>query len=159
VETFFQKYVAGSTPIPYQEVLAKAGIVLELPTTKQELTLGNVNFTVDATTQQFKVENTVGLNTFGRNLGYQAGDMLLKLNKQEITFSNYLPIFESFKENGKEGEKVRITVLREVKGRKKKVVLKALTESVEITTKYKISWMANPSPAQLALQKQWLGLP
>lgn len=159
VGAFLKNYVSGNTPIPYQDVLAKAGIQLDLPTTRRELTLGNVNFTVDSETQRFVVSNTVGLNSFGRKLGYQAGDALLKLNKEEITFSNYLPIFEEFKQNGKEGEKVHITVQREVKGKQKKVVLKALAESVEITTKYKISWIENPRPEQLLLRKNWLALP
>jgi C-terminal processing protease CtpA/Prc len=159
VGVFFGKYVAGSTPILYKEVLAKVGINLELPTTRRELTLGNVNFTVDNETQQFVVTNTVGLNSFGRKLGYKAGDILYKLNKDEITFSNYLPIFENFKLNGVAGKKVRFTVLRDVNEKQKKVVLKALAETVEVRTKYNISWMENVTPEQLALQKQWLGLP
>jgi predicted metalloprotease with PDZ domain len=159
VAIFFENHVAGSTPIPYQDVLFKAGIQLELPSKERELTLGNVNFSVDAETQRFVVTNTVGLNSFGRKLGYQAGDILLKLNKQEITFKNYLAFFEDFKKNGREGERVRFTVLREKKGKQKKVVLKAIAESVEISANYKISWIQNPTSDQLKLKKNWLGLP
>lgn len=157
IQSFLVRYVQEPNPLPYDELFEVVGIRFQPPTTTNEITLGNVNFTVDAETGRFVVSNLVGMNAFGHELGYQAGDQLLKLNKQEVNFSNYLPIFDDFKSNAAPGDKVKVEVLREVNGKTKKVVLKARAMEVENETGYALELVENPSPTQLTLRNKWLG--
>lgn len=157
IEAFLIKYVQEPNSLPYQELFEIVGIDYQLPETVQEITLGNINFTVVNETQRFVVSNLVGMNPFGHELGYQPNDQLLALNKQDVNFSNYLPIFEEFKATAQPGDKVQVVVLREVKGKKKKVKLKAKAMEVETQTDFELTLMDNPSPKQLRLRNKWLG--
>ncbi len=158
IEDFLIRYVEGPEPLPYQELFETVGIDYKLPETVSEITLGNINFTVNAETERFVVSNLVGMNAFGHELGYQAEDELLSLNKQEVNFNNYLPIFETFKNTATPGDKVTIEVLREVSGKKKKIKLKAKAMEVETKTEFNLQLMENPSPEQLQLRNRWLGI-
>lgn len=157
IEAYLIKYVQEPNSLPYQELFEIVGIDYQLPETVQEITLGNINFTIDNETQRFVVSNLVGMNPFGHELGYQPNDQLLALNKQDVNFNNYLPIFEEFKATAQPGDKVQVVVLREVKDKKKKVKLKAKAMEVETKTGFELTLMDNPSPQQLRLRNKWLG--
>ncbi|MEM8894457.1 MAG: peptidase M61 [Bacteroidota bacterium] len=158
IEDFLVRYVEGPEPLPYQELFEIVGIDYLLPEKISEITLGNVNLTVNAESQRFVVSNLIGMNAFGHELGYQPEDELLSLNKQEVDFNNYLPIFEEFKSTAVPGDKVTIEVLREVNGQKKKIKLKAKAMEIETKTEFDIQFMENPSPRQLELRNKWLGI-
>lgn len=157
IKDFLLQYVEGPEALPYQELFDIVGIEYQLPQKVSQITLGNVNFTVDASTERFVVSNLVGMNAFGHELGYQPDDQLLTLNKQEVNFNNYLPIFEAFKNTAKPGDKVKVEVLREVNGKMKKVKLKAKAMEVETETDFDLILMEDANSAQLDLRNKWLG--
>lgn len=157
IKDFLDTYVAGSSPLPYADLFDIVGIEFSRPEMVKTISLGNVNFTLNPETERFVVANEIGMDAFGRAIGYQEGDEILSLNKQEVDFNNYLEIFEDFKANTEPGDKVKITVLRDKNGKLKKTKLKATAVEVENKTDFEISVMESATAQQRKLREAWLG--
>ncbi|MCV9388891.1 M61 family metallopeptidase [Reichenbachiella ulvae] len=152
---FFDQYVAGGTPIPYGDFLGKAGIDFDSGESTKELSLGQIGFAVHDTL--LMIQSVSKANAFGREMGYQQGDIFLEFDGEDIDISNYQELFAAYKENHEVGDKIKIIVLRENEdGELKKVKLKARAIEVEVTKDSKISLNPDATEEQLALRKAWL---
>lgn len=154
VGDFLRKYVSGSTPIPYQEILAKAGVDFQASVSKTEITLGKPNFSFNPETQRLVIDGTLNVNKFGREIGYKEGDEMVSLNGDEIKLETIEAQMENFKANTKVGKKIKIVVMRDGK----KVTLKAKAEEVEVKDTFVTKLNATPTPKQLKTRNSWLNI-
>lgn len=113
VGEFLNKYVAGTTPIPYDFYLAKVGV-----TKASEKTPGSIFIKgqtpyigVDKATKIISVRPDVDLNVFFTNLNLKAGDVILAVNGKTYNLDNiYDLITES--ENWKENDPITVKIKR-----------------------------------------------
>ena len=159
---FLNTYVAGSTPLPYKEIFEKVGVELSNSGTQKQWSLGfgqsNISVVQHNGEQRLAIANEGSLNELGKGLALQNGDIVMKMNGIEMPplgpeIQNFLaeqvqmlPELETF----------TYTVLREVDGEKKEVKLSAPNKQVDVPTPVGLSFMENPTEAQLKLRKYWL---
>ncbi|MDW3211601.1 MAG: peptidase M61 [Reichenbachiella sp.] len=157
IREFFSTYVEGTTSIPYEEVLEKVGVAFERARTEKELSLGHLSFSVNESDNRLIIQSIDQMNIFGKEMGYEVGDIIYKFDGVEIDIENYEEEFLAFTDRHQVGDKIQAIVLRsDEKGKLKKVKLKA--EAIEIDRKIESSVMLsdNPSEAQLKLRKAWI---
>ncbi|WP_456461013.1 M61 family metallopeptidase [Reichenbachiella sp.] len=157
IREFFSTYVEGTTSIPYEEVLEKVGVAFERARTEKELSLGHLSFSVNQSDNRLIIQSIDQMNIFGKEMGYEVGDIIYKFDGVEIDIENYEEEFLAFTDRHQVGDKIQAIVLRsDEKGKLKKVKLKA--EAIEIDRKIESSVMLsdNPSEAQLKLRKAWI---
>lgn len=155
---FFSDHVAGKKSISYEVYLSKVGINYSPPLVKTELSLGNISFSVQDKTNRLVINDVGQMNEFGRDLGYQQGDEIVKFDKVEIDIENFEEEFLAFKDRHKLGDKITAVVLRTLdNGKRKKVKLSA--KAVQIKTKSNHSIGINDSATEemLELRKSWVG--
>ncbi len=115
VGEFLNKYVAGTTPIPYDFYLAKVGV-----TKATEKKAGNPfikgqvpYITIDKATKEIAVRPDVE-TAFFKNLGLKAGDKILAVNNKSYNLDNiYDLITES--EGWKENDPITLKIKRGTK--------------------------------------------
>jgi predicted metalloprotease with PDZ domain len=104
VGEFLNKYVAGTTPIPYDFYLAKVGV-----TKATEKKAGNPfikgqtpNITIDKATKEITVRPESESIVFFKNLNLKGGDKILAVNNKSYNLDNIYDLItesESWKEN------------------------------------------------------------
>ena len=158
IRTFFTDYVEGEISIPYETFLSKVGITYTPPTVKQELSLGNISFSVQDKTNRLVVNDVDAMNKFGQDLGYQKGDEIVKFDKVEIDIENFEEEFLAFKDRHKQGDKITAVVLRTLdNGKRKKVKLSAKAIQIKTKSKHSIAINEEATEEMLALRKSWVG--
>jgi predicted metalloprotease with PDZ domain len=113
VGEFLEKYVSGSTPIPYDMYLAKVGII---KTTKKEPTnvflKGQIPYiTVDQQTKEIIVIPNMELNDFYKNLDLKGGDVLVAINDKPYSLTNIYEMI-TVSQTWKEGDAITIKIKR-----------------------------------------------
>ena len=79
-EDFFRQYVAAAEPLPYAEILGKAGLVLE----KREITHAELGFTVERDSSGKAIVRSVESGSPPERSGLRAGDELESLNGESV---------------------------------------------------------------------------
>ena len=154
---FLSVYVAGNKAIPYNSFLERAGIDYRPTSSRKEVELGNIVFGVVENDKRLVINEVDHMNTFGKQMGYKPGDILLLFDGVEIDISNYQSEFEQFPERHLPGDRVKAVVLREdSKGRHRKVKLKAKVVARTIKTDTELSFVINPTSRQEHVRKVWL---
>lgn len=157
VGKFFEKHVAGPEPLPLEEYLAKAGVSLQRNTTIKELTFGGFLPGKNKERNRMEVVTTIGMNSFGKDLGIEKGDLLISVNKIDLTPDVFSEAIQQFKEEFEAGDKVTLVVERQNdKGEWKEVKLKGKAQEVERTISLRISYLPNPTEQQLNVRKMWI---
>ena len=113
VGAFLEKYVAGTTPIPYDFYLSKVGIA---KTSKKEPTnvflKGQMPYiTVDQQTKEIIVIPDMELNDFYTNLGLKGGDILIAINDQPYSLENIYQMI-TVSQAWKEAEAITVKIKR-----------------------------------------------
>ncbi len=114
---FLNTYVAGETPIPYDDYFAKMGVAKAntIVSGNPFLKGGRVPLiTVDQSTKQIKALPDVSNNIFMTSLGIKGNDVLKAFNDKEYNLDNIYDLIMS-SENWKDGEAISVTVTREGK--------------------------------------------
>ena len=132
VGEFLKTYVAGTTPIPYDQYLAKVGV-----TKASEKKAGSVFLKgqapyigVDPQTKQISVRPDIELNSFFTNLNLKPGDVILSINTKPYSLDNiYDLIGES--ENWKENDPITVQIKRGGKDETVKGIVKLPYEESE----------------------------
>lgn len=112
---FLNKYVAGETPIPYNEYFAKMGVVNAKTSISGNPFLkdGRIPLiTVDQSTKQIKALPDVSNNIFLSSLGVKGNDVLLAFNNTEYNLDNIYDLIMS-SETWKEGDNITVKVKRD----------------------------------------------
>ncbi|KAF2519734.1 peptidase M61 [Flavobacterium salilacus subsp. salilacus] len=149
VGEFLNTYVAGSTPIPYDEYFAKMGVTKAIvekpgnPFLKNEQT---PYVTINAAKEIVILPNIEG-NTFMSSLGIQAGDALLSVNDTAYNLDNiYDLIMNSM--SWKEGEPITVTIKRDEKEQ-------VLNGKVQLPTE-EIEGYQSGNDVKVQLRESWL---
>ncbi len=132
VGEFLNTYVAGDTPIPYDDYFAKMGVVKTKVQKPGNPFLKNEQIpyvTVNAAKEIVILPN-IEDNAFMSNLGINAGDVLLSVNDTKYNLDNIYDLIMTSM-NWKEGEPITVTIKR---GDKEQVLngnIKLPTEEIE----------------------------
>ncbi|UXX81191.1 peptidase M61 [Reichenbachiella carrageenanivorans] len=157
VRSFFASYVEGTTPIPYDKFLAKVGVAHVAATTRKELSLGHISFSVNDEDNRLVIQSIDQMNTFGQEMGYEEGDIIYQFDKVDIDIENYEEEFMAFTDRHEAGDKISAVVLRtDENGKTKKIKLKAKAVAIDRKVPATLELMEEPTQAQLALRKAWV---
>lgn len=156
IKDFFKTYVAGDTPLPYDEILGQVGVKYTPSEPYLDFSLGNVGI---GPTEDGGVEvvSTAQIDAMGTALGYQVGDEILKINGQDIPAQGRGQFFSSLKDGFVEGEPVTVEVKRrDETGERQMVTLKANVFKVQKYSDPQLELLEDASEAQVELRKAWL---
>lgn len=175
---FFNRYVRGREPLPkgtepipnsieslpFEEVFGDVGITYAEEHTYQDYSLGidspDLGITQIDSVPKLQIATTAHLNALGKTLGFQQGDVLLKMNGEEIPEIGS-PEFGAFIQRQlltlKEGNDLSYTVLRKNSdGEIKETTLTAPVVKVGIIQQHLLAPNPDATPEQLALRESWL---
>lgn len=111
---FLNTYVSGTTPIPYEQFLKKAG--LEIIKENQEtgyLMKGKMPYVdILRDTKKIYFRKNISYNSFLEDLGVQGGDILISANGTEYDLDNATDLLIASK-NWREGEEISMMVERD----------------------------------------------
>lgn len=150
--SFFRRHVDGPVPLPLKALFEKIGVAYAEPEPYMGYNLGNAALGYNASTQRIYVVDISGLNGFGKKMGYQVGDELLKINGKELPKSGFQAYFQGITSQLTEGATLSIEVMR--KG--EVVQLSQPVEKVQLMKPAGLNLIENPSEAQRAFRTQWL---
>jgi predicted metalloprotease with PDZ domain len=133
VGEFLKTYVAGDTPIPYDQYFAKMGV-----TNAKVMKPGNPflkdqstpYITVDPTTKEIKILPEIELNNFMKTIGLKNNDAVLAINNTNYNLDNIYDMIMSSM-NWKEGDVITVKIKREGKEQLLKGKVTLPTEEVE----------------------------
>lgn len=151
IQEFFDKYVTGSTPIPYNEFFEKVGLEEEEFTTNSGYFLVGQTPYIDGNpdTGEIIFRENISFNSFLDELGIEGGDILKSINGQEYNIqSAYNMVMTA--ESWEEGEEVTFVIERD--GEELNLSAKAhqpTTTSTRITEK-------DDDSTQVNLREAWL---
>lgn len=111
---FFEKYVQGPTPIPYDDFFEKVGLELK----DAQVSVGY--FLQDQATPYITLNqagniflrNDIELNTFHKDLGLQEGDMIKSINGVQYNRENIYDLITTSL-SWEEGEDISMTIVRD----------------------------------------------
>jgi predicted metalloprotease with PDZ domain len=129
---FLRKHVSGKERLPIKDVFDKVGLVYEREKIYQNFSLGGFDVGFNDATQRLIIIDIRGMDNFGKEMGYKMGDEILSLNGKVIGVDNIKAIFGDYFQTVKEGDVVKIDVMRPKKKNKyKQVELTAKAKKVE----------------------------
>jgi predicted metalloprotease with PDZ domain len=148
---FFKNYIIGSNPLPYEEYFQKIGWNFERNKQMSELSFGDLNVSVRTVNNKPRIrfEN---YNGDANDFGIKKGDVLLKINNQEIVSSGN----ETWKILDKtifKPETAKETTV-EIQRGTGTLVLKATPKLREYILPFVVSVQENATPEQVAFKKQ-----
>jgi predicted metalloprotease with PDZ domain len=160
---FFNKYVKGAEPLPLAEVLGWVGVNYTPEQKFQDYSLGLSQSDVDVKEVNGKpylyIANAEHLNEMGKAIGFQKGDVLVKINGEMIPdLGPQLGEFLSRQRGSiKDGKPLSYGVLRpDANGEMKEVELSANAFKVDLSRKHLIEFNETPTPEQVTLRDSWL---
>ncbi len=152
---FLKTYVAGSKPLPLHEVLGLAGINYYESKEGMGYTLGGI--VVDASDSGVYILDTSGEDEFGKAMGYQDGDKIVKMNGREIN-PRFFRFIAQFYDNLTEPRELSVDVERKGSdGTKNIVTLKHDMIKVDKILKNVVEIDPNATRAQMKIRDSWLG--
>ena len=179
IGVFFERYVKGTgplpadtastpgriEPLPFEEIFEKLGIIYAEEHTFEDYSLGidNPDLALAQTDSvpKLQIATTAHLNEMGKALGFQEGDILLKINGEAIPDLGSPDAGAFFQRKLmalREGEDLSYTVLRtNSDGEVKETILTSPVEKVALTQKHILAPNPQATPEQLALRAAWLG--
>ncbi|MBX2942786.1 MAG: peptidase M61 [Cyclobacteriaceae bacterium] len=163
IETFLKTYVGGPSSLPLKEIWEEVGVkyTKELEEKEVNLGFGSNNITVLQYNDKpmIALQNCDHLNDQGKAIGFQNGDILIKMNGVELPplGPETSAIISKHRATMKEGDTVTYTVLRKDEiGDYKEVKLEAPIKPVIVTKQHVLSFAVDATAAQMKLRKEWL---
>jgi predicted metalloprotease with PDZ domain len=115
VGEFLKKYVAGTTPIPYEEYFAKMGVTKTMVQTPGNPFLKNMQeplITINPATKEIVIIPGIEPNAFMTNLGLKAGDTVTAVNGTPYNLDNIYDLIGAT-ETWKEGDAISVSYKRD----------------------------------------------
>lgn len=161
IAEFLTRHVSGKEPIPYQKILELVGVNFQQGTKTKRFSIGigqsHVTVTEYNGEQKLAIANAEALDPMGKLLGLQNGDILYKMNGELIPSLDKLQAFMGAQiQNQPQLQTFSYTVIREVDGEQKQVVLSAPNKEIEISSPLALSFVPDATEAQINLRKAWL---
>jgi predicted metalloprotease with PDZ domain len=163
IGNFLRTYVGGTEPLPYKEVFDDVGVdfIAERPGKRvslgfnpQAIGLEDVNGT-----RKLKIASAAGLTEQGLALDLREGDVLMKVNGQELppVGPELGQFFTKARESLRDGDQLTYSVLRKDQaGNYQPTELKAAVQQVDFVERDILSFNENPTAEQLVIRKAWL---
>lgn len=132
VKTFLDTYVAGNTPIPYEQYFAKMGVskTMVKQTGNALLKSQEEAYITVNMLGEIILESDIQDNEFMTTLGLKAGDVLVAVNSTKYDVNNiYDLIMNSI--SWKDGDAITIDIMRDSKPQQVKGKVKLPSEQVE----------------------------
>jgi predicted metalloprotease with PDZ domain len=155
LKDFFSRYVAGAEPLPISEVLNSVGIKYEAKRKESKISLGGISIGTN-NAGKVSVADISEMDELGEELGYQTGDVILKINKTEINSKNIVEFVDNFQKTAKVGDDLKIIVEREIGGKKKEIKLKGKVRENIRTSFHVLELNPNATTQQIELRKAWI---
>ncbi len=175
---FFTRYVKGREPfskgeepfhkdiepLPFEEIFLDIGVTYAAEHRYEDLSIGidspDLGIGQVDSIPKLQIATIAHLNAMGKALGFQEGDVLLKINNEEIPQIGS-PEFGAFIQRQlltlEEGKEISYLVLRKnSNGDKKETILTAPVGKVEIVQPHLLSPNPQATPEQVALREAWL---
>ena len=157
IKDFLNDYVKGTKPLPMEECLAYAGIEYQKVKYTKSISMGQTELGYNPQSKRMIVSGTKNMNDFGKAMGYEAGDELVKLNGKKIKPAEFRDLREAWLAKTKEGDMLKVTVMRKDAGGKMvKKVLKAKVFKSDARSFNIIKFTDKPSVDQTSMRKAWL---
>jgi len=159
IKAFLVTYVAGSTPLPLEEIFPLAGIDYKpiVETKDSAFTLGNIHLVPAAVTGKALVKDTAGMNAFGITMGYHVNDVIITINGNEVKAATLGKQVADLYKTSKTGDILTVVVARKnADGVEEQVTLAAPMQKISIKKYNQLSLMPNPTQQQLTVQNSWL---
>lgn len=155
LKDFFNRYVAGAEALPISELLKSVGISYSPKRKESKMSLGGISIglTDDG---KVTVADISEIDALGEELGYQTGDVILKINKTEVNSKNIMEFVEKYQKTAKVGDDLKIVVERIVNGKKKEIKLKGKVAENSRTEFHVLEINPEATPQQLTLRKAWV---
>lgn len=156
---FFKNYVEGSKPLPLKEMLQLVGIGAADASGNKQISIGGIGIGLNTATNRLMVVNTASMDDFGRVMGYEEYDELIKFNGKKITLENAQQVIGGFIQNAKEGDELVVVVGRRKSetSKAKKTKLKAKLFPVLPAASNNLILLTNATDEQLKLRAEWIG--
>jgi len=163
IGTFFTNYVKGAEPLPYAQVMDWVGVNYIAEEKFKDFSLGINNADINLIPINDKpylyVATTEHMNDMGKALGFQQGDVLIKINGE--TIPDIGPQIGEFltrhREALKEGNKLSYTILRkDSSGELKETELSTNAFQIEFSRKHLLNFNDSATPEQIAMRNAWL---
>jgi len=156
VKDFYNKYIAGNQPTPYAEYLNMVGVEAKKQDTPPLFWfIKDPNQTgYNDKNNTFVFDESSALSPFAKSVGFKITDEIVALDGKTIDIQK-MQEFIGYTKTIKEGQDVTVTILRKNGDKTDKIDLKgkAILDKMTIET---LQYKANPTPAELKLQTQWL---
>lgn len=155
IGTFFKRYVQGDEPLPVEEYLSWAGISMRQGSEKRLALWGNFKLGMNEN-NEIIVLNTDHLDAFGSQIGFQENDIFHKLNGKELNLETWRDLLLNFQENTKDGSKVKIELIREIKGKTKTIKRKAKAETYQYKYPNELIISNKSGPQEDKIRSYWM---
>ena len=156
IKDFLETCVAGSEPLPLDEVFAMVGVKLDQEKEVRVFNMGNVALQ-PTDNDRIQVVGIDQMNAFGKRLGYQVGDEIRSVNGVEVTPETYVSFRTNWMQTVKEGDELTIVVTRKnPDGVAQDVTLKAAVIPSTAKKYNQLNFIDNPTSQQLAIRNAWL---
>ena len=106
IELYFNKYVIGNTPLPYNDYFEYVGIIYKKNQVDRVKIYANISWTVTSKTNEVKIKDVK--ENF---VGFEKGDVLLKIGEEMVTPGNIKELMEQISDLRNE-DQVTFTVER-----------------------------------------------
>lgn len=157
LQEFFARYVEGAQSLPFAELLGEVGILYEESRMLDQIGFGDLPLAYDPDQEKLFIYEAASLSPMGEELGIQEGDRLLELNGQPINVENARDIFSDFYANTKEGDKVKMVVLRQNEdGEWEDEKLKCKATSYPVEYRHLVRIDTSPTTRQAEIRSAWL---
>ncbi len=152
---FFHQHVVGGTPIPYEKYFALAGVQYLPLEHYKDFSLGGLQTTpVQGGGVRIGVKD---INTFGKKMGYQEGDILVSLNDSLVSYTNINDRIDELFDGAQEGEMLTVKVKRKNSaGQEETKILQSPLQMVDKQRKHVLRFMPDANAAQLKIRNTWL---
>ena len=113
IQDFFDTYVTGNTPIPYDEFFAKAGLEEKEVMKEVDYFINGQNpyITANQQTREIVFRSDIEMNTFLKDIGIEGGDTLKSINGTEYNIENVYDLIMA-SQSWSEGDDITITIKR-----------------------------------------------
>jgi predicted metalloprotease with PDZ domain len=155
---FLNTYVGGPESLPLKETFNMVGVEYEKESVTAEYSLGLEQAAIAINQYEGKQKIAIGnedaVNGQGKALGFKNGDIILKINGEEVPDlgPEVGAFIQAQQQKLGEGKTISYTVVR----KNEVVELSSPCILAERTRKHLLRFMPSPTDEQLALRKAWL---
>ena len=159
IRQFLDTYVAGSNPLPLQEMLNLVGVNYkkEVETKDSSVSLGKVSIGYNPKTKRLVISDIKNMNEVGKKLGYQKDDEIISINGNEISAVNFSSFLKNLDSEAKSGDDLIVKVMRkDAGGNDSPVELKATITKLPVKKYNALEFNDTATEQELFLRNAWL---